>query len=139
MQVAKLLQPRGSLEVEVKAAANPLLLSSAIDSDLRMVIARCLLRYKTEVESLEDWLYIFEEEMSEQMKRWGTWQPLQQMKLIEADGSWRYIDMWRDPNFYDEYNRCSMGTEGFGCKFKLPDGREVKARYFAATNNLEIE
>ena len=52
------------------------------------------------------------------------------MYLVEADGSSRRpINMWRNPNFYDEYtnivNLKDYFSVGFSCSFNTPVSKIV--------------
>lgn len=92
----------------------------------------------------DDFLEVFEEEVEELMKQWGTWKPLEQMHIIEMsdDGkveSRRPINMWRNVNFWDECNFLGLGGAGFTSTFAIPDGRNVRARYWHEKKELNFE
>ncbi|MGZ4849793.1 MAG: hypothetical protein ACXV2C_00205 [Candidatus Bathyarchaeia archaeon] len=96
-----------------------------------------------------DPLYYFEEETTSFMKKqWKSWKPLKQMKLCgieQPDGSmdykqYRLLDMWYDPNFFEQCNFLGMGSDGFTTSFNHPydDTRIVRVRFYWKDKRVDI-
>jgi len=108
--------------------------------DLHDVVVRCKKRYK-KVKELTEFLYIFRQEMTRKMKKWGVWKPLVQVKCYgvkQEDGSIDYEqytlwNMWSDPNFWDECHIGGLLGNGFNCRFNDQDGIEIYSEYRCET------
>jgi len=103
----------------------PLVYTPSFDDDMAHVVKTSLDRYKTNVKDMTDWLYIFQEEIENKMKVWGTYKPLQHV-MCEGKpfGNWMH-----NPNFFDECHTMGLGTDGFHLSFKDPKDETVRVRY----------
>jgi hypothetical protein len=98
-------------------------------NDMREVINR----YDPNDSNFDNWIEQFELLVEEKMKKWGTYEPLQQMRMMQADGTCRMMNVWINPNFSGQ---CLIsGLElGFMLSFKHPiDGCEVEVDFKYAT------
>lgn len=122
----------------------------SFDDDMQDVIRICLNDRFPQAECLTDWLHMFEEEVEEKMKGWGTWKPLQEMDIISfKDGveERRPSGWYSNPNFWDgchhsggfELDGVYTSVTGFSCSFRDPSDRVIKARYWHASKQLNLD
>ena len=112
----------------------PLIYTPSFDDDMAHVIETSFSRYKTEVECITDWMNIFQQEVENKMKVWGTYKPLAQ---ITFEG--RPVNLWHNPNFFDECHIMGLGTDGFRISFKDPKDEIITVRYRHRDKEFKFE
>ncbi len=82
---------------------------------------------------------VFTQEIEIKMRQWGTYKPLEQMKCVGVDGVARLINLWNNPNVFDECNMMGLGGNGFILSFRTPDQQTIRVTHWCADNSFRWE
>lgn len=149
----------GSIAVSAPISLPSKAAVTDFNNDLELIISKSLERIETEAELTSDWLYIFEEEVSFYMKDvWKNHKPLIQHSIKDSDGKAIFINLWEDPNFYEDYHiggqisiskwgydidedQVAIDTAGFVSAFDHPylDHVKVRCNYQYDSNEIRID
>ena len=121
------------------------ILKNPFEVDIMDVIETCHDKF-LDAKHMGDWMYMFQEEIENKMKLWGTFQPLKESVWGNGPHQGKGCNVWYNPNFFDEchfmgswdiegYRFC---TDGFTTSFKLPTEEMIKVRYYAHDKKFEI-
>lgn len=86
-----------------------------------------------------DRIEIFTEFLETKMKEWGTYKPLKQMLCVDADGTKRPINLWTNPNVFDECNMMGLGGNGFTLSFRTPEEQVIRVTHWVKDNSFKWE
>ncbi len=111
---------------------------NAVMKDILEASIRAGARYLEGCDFL-DRIEIFTQFLEIKMKEWGTYKPLKQMLLVDADGVKRPINLWTDPNTFNECNMMGLGGNGFTLCFRTPDEQVIRVTHWCADNSFKWE
>jgi len=119
--------------------------SRALGNDLRDVIKVCLKRYESDVKYYNDWMRIFQAEITKVMKeKWKSFVPLLPYTFIDIKTGEELPvkNMMYDPNFFNECNFLGRigdyDSSGFGLSFRDKQKGDVYVRYHNQTKTFTI-
>ena len=105
-------------------------------NDVKDMLNSCVDTFKLH-DFVDDRFDIFRECIHCLLKNWGNYKPLEQMMLVELDGTVRPINMYKDPNIIGEMIFLGL-SNGFTLTFLSPDADTIRVNYDHDNNEFNL-